>query len=181
MPDFSPIHGLIVSLEEMPRKKSYKSTRDTRSSYMFPDLHQDVSNAVSDEGLSPWFKNTDNDRGSSDKYSTFVMGRFQCDHNACSNIGWGSKKVAILIRKYGPNGYNAVVFGQRCQRCNQFGTLRLDESSYTDRVAYRLKKWAGVETDEQYYTQNDGPPHRSELCEGCRRGYCQLRNNRRYH
>lgn len=179
--DFFPIHGLIVPLEEMARKKTPKSTpRDTRSSYMFPNLHQDVSNAVSDAISSPWFKNTDTDSGSSDRYSTFVMGRFQCDHGACSNTGWGSKKVAILIRSFGRNGYNAVVFGQRCQSCKHFGILRLDESSYTDRVAYRLKKWAGVATDVQHYSGKTGPPHMSELCEGCKRGYCLRKYNGEY-
>jgi hypothetical protein len=68
------------------------------------------------------------------------MGKFRCNNNGCSNRGWGSKKVTILIRGYPENGYNAVVFNQRCMSCNGLGTLTLDENSYVKRVAYRLKK-----------------------------------------
>jgi hypothetical protein len=52
--------------------------------------------------------------------------------------------VIIQIRGYSGNGYNAVVFNQRCRSCDWLGALTLDEKSYIDRVAYRLKKWAGV-------------------------------------
>ncbi|KAL8732007.1 MAG: hypothetical protein Q9181_004096 [Wetmoreana brouardii] len=157
----------------MARKKFSKSMRDTRSSFMFPLLHQDVSNAVTDAITSPWFNKTDSDKDCCVKYSTNVMGKFKCDNDNCSKDGWGSKQVAILIRGYPENGYNAVVFGQRCQLCDRLGALTLDKSSYTDRVAYRLKKWAGVPTEEQHYSQKAGLPHKSELCEGCKRGYCR--------
>lgn len=162
----------------MARKKPSKSKRDTRSSWTFPLLHQDVSNAVSDAITSPWFNTTNDDKDFWAKYSTYVMGKFQCDNDACSKNGWGSKKVAILIRGYSGNGYNAVVFGQRCQSCNRLGILTLDKSSYVDRVAYRLKKWAGVPTEEQRYSEKKGLPHKSELCEGCKRGLCQQRYER---
>lgn len=157
-----------------------KSIRDVRSSFMFPLLHQDVSNAVSDVITSPWFNGTDNDNDSCNQYSTFVMGKFQCDNDGCSKNGWGSKKVAILIRGYPQNGYNAVVFGQRCQSCYRLGILMLDKSSYIDRVAYRLKKWAGVPMGEQHHSSKSGPPHKSELCEGCKRGYCEQRYERKF-
>lgn len=147
---------------------------------MFPLFHQDVSNAVSDAITSPWFNSTDSNKDSYVKYSTYVMGKFQCDNDACSKDGWGSKKVGILIRGYSENGYNAVVFGQRCQSCNQLGILTLNKGSYIDRVAYRLKKWAGVPTEEQHYLVRNGPPHKSELCEGCKRGYCEKMYGREF-
>ena len=155
----------------MARKKFYK--RETRVSFMFPSLHQDVTNAVSEEITSVWFHEKDSDRDSNNKYSTHVMGRFVCNNNACSTDGWSSKKVAILIRGYARNGYNAVVFNQRCKACNQLGTLVLDEKSYVDRVAYRLKKWAGIPMEQQDHGTREGPPHESSLCEGCKKGICR--------
>ena len=56
---------------------------------------------------------------------------------------------------------------------NKLGALTLDEHSYVERVAYRLKKWAGVRMEQMRYAGKGGLPHRSDLCEGCRRGYCQ--------
>lgn len=143
---------------------------------MFPSLHQDVANAVSDKITSTWFNKRHSDRDANNEYSTHVMGKFKCNNNACSTDGWSSKKVAILIKGYPRNGYNAVVFNQRCKACNCLGTLDLDEKSYVDRVAYRLKKWAGVSMEEPYYASKEGPPHARDLCEGCKRGVCQQKN-----
>ena len=145
---------------------------------MFPSLHEDVSNAVSDAIASTWFNEKDSDKDSYVKYSTYVMGRFTCNNNSCFKKGWGSKKVAILIRGYPEDGYNAVVFNQRCESCNRLGTLTLDKRSYLERVSYRLKKWAGVPIEEQYHVQKKSLPHKSELCEGCKQGYCQQKYSR---
>ncbi|KAH8782654.1 zinc-binding domain-containing protein [Diaporthe sp. PMI_573] len=103
------------------------------------------------------------------------MGNFACNNESYSNRGWRSKKVSILIRGYPRNGYNAVIFNQCCESCNGLGTLTLDENSYVERVAYWLKKWAGVRLEQQHYNGKVGPPHKRELCEGCKRGYCQQR------
>ncbi|KAF1956998.1 hypothetical protein CC80DRAFT_394983, partial [Byssothecium circinans] len=157
----------------MGRKKFAKPNGETRTSFMFPSLHQNVANAVSDKIASTRFHGKDDDRDSTNEYSTHVMGKFRCNNQACSTGGWGSKKVAILIRRYPKNGYNAVVFNQRCRSCNRLGTLTLDEESYVDRVAYRLKKWAGVPMEQQQYTRKEGLPHESSLCEGCKRGVCR--------
>ncbi|KAH8798600.1 zinc-binding domain-containing protein [Xylogone sp. PMI_703] len=143
------------------------------TSFMFPLLHQDVSNAVSNEIGSVWFNNKGGNEDCNNKYSTNVMGKFRCNNDRCSNHGWGSKKVSILIRGYPENGYNALVFNQCCKSCNKLGTLTLDENSYIDRVTYRLKKWAGVWMEEQHYAGKVGLPHKRELCEGCKQGYCQ--------
>lgn len=156
----------------MGEKKNSKA-KANKESYMFPSLHQDVSNAVSESITQIWFNDTDSDQGINNKYSTNVMGRFRCYNNRCSSRGWGSKKVAILIRGYPGDGYNAVVFNQRCESCQKLGKLTLDEASYVDRVSYRLKKWAGVEVETPFYAKKKSPPHMSDLCEGCKRGYCQ--------
>ena len=146
---------------------------------MFPSLHQDVSNAVSGSIPRIWF-NKDNNRKPNNEYSTSVMGRFTCDNDSCLSSGWSSKKVAILIRGYSGNGYNAVVFNQRCESCNELGQLKLDKESYVDRVAYRLKRWAGVAVEKPYYDGKKSPPHKRELCEGCKQGYCQQQDTKWY-
>ena len=164
----------------MAKKKSSNPQRNTNISFMFPSLHQDVSNAVADEIASTWFNGKKNDKHFHTEYSTNVMGKFTCNNDDCSKKGWGSKMVAILIKGYPGNGYNAVVFNQRCASCNRLGTMTLDNNSYIERVAYRLKKWAGVPTEEQHYVGKKSLPHKFELCEGCKQGYCQQRNDWEY-
>ena len=146
------------------------------ASFKFPSLHQDIENAVSDKITSTWFQENCNNEDFNNEYSTHVMGRFKCNNSTCSTDGWGSKKVAILIRGFPNNGYNAVVYNQRCKTCKQLGVLELDEKSYIDRVAYRLKKWAGIPVDPQCYAPKDGLPHERDLCEGCKRGVCRVQN-----
>ncbi|KAF1361535.1 hypothetical protein EJ07DRAFT_111719, partial [Lizonia empirigonia] len=87
----------------------------------------------------------------------------------------------ILIRGYPTNGYNAVVFNQRCKSCNKLGTLKMNEESYVDRVAYRLKKWAGVQLARPYSGLKKGLPHKSELCESCKRGICEQTYSSEYY
>lgn len=151
-----------------------------KTSYMFPSLHQDVVNAVSDEITAPKFHMDNSDRAANNKYSTHVMGAFKCNNNTYSHHGWGSKKVAILIRGYSKGSYNAVVFNQRCKFCKTLGNLKLDEDSYVDRVAYRLKKWTGVAMEKQYVARKKGPPHESTLCEGCKQGICPKADDSAY-
>jgi hypothetical protein len=160
-------------------KKPYKpkTPRADFGTAMFPNLHQDVENALSDESIVPawWFNHTGGDTDAIKRYSTNIMGRFECRNKGCSKGGWGSKVIAIEIRRYQRNGYNAVVFKQRCRACKKLGAMRLDENSYLERVTYRIKKWAGVEMDTpEYNREKRGPPHESTLCEGCKRGRCPL-------
>ena len=71
--------------------------------------------------------------------------------------------------------YNAKIYHQRCQKCNSLSQPRLDDS-YAEKVAYRLKKWCGIETDRQTYSDHSKGSHQSDLCEGCKEGHCsQLR------
>ena len=127
-----------------------KNKSGKRTSFMFPALHRQIAIAVSDDNISTWFHKKDSDEGSNNEYSTHVMGRFKCNNNACSTEGWSSKMVAISIRGYARNGYNAVVFNQRCMACETLGTLTVDVESYVSRVAYIIKKWAGVPMAQQY-------------------------------
>lgn len=163
----------------MTKKKSPKGK--DKITFMFPLLHPSIMDAVSSEMDSPWFCKDDTSDGTSHRYSTNVMGKFKCNNRGCSNSGWGSKMVAILIRRYPENGYNAVVFNQRCKYCNKLGAFTLDEESYISRVAYRLKKWAGVQVNDGIYISKKGPPHESSLCEGCKRNVCRQTNNSEYY
>ncbi|KAL8305672.1 hypothetical protein RB597_003582 [Gaeumannomyces tritici] len=141
---------------------------------MYPSLHEDVVAALSGEPIypTPWF-NASGAEEANKKYDTNVMGRFSCCNEKCSKKGWGSKTVGIHIQGFSDNGYNALVFRQRCKACNQLGILEMDETSYIERVAYRLKKFAGVNmVAPEYQGKGKGRPHKSELCEGCQRGYC---------
>ena len=60
------------------------------------------------------------------------MGKFKYNNDAYSADDQGSKKVAILIRGYPKNGYNAVVFNQRYKPYNWLGTLILDKELYVN-------------------------------------------------
>ncbi|KAL0929834.1 uncharacterized protein CTRU02_215264 [Colletotrichum truncatum] len=160
----------------MAKPKSTKPKRAPRSSFKYPLLHEEVSKAVSDDLPSTWFNKNGRKKNPNNEYSTNVMGRFRCNNNSCSNTTWTSKKVSIVIRGFSGNGYDAVVFNQRCMHCDELGSFTLDKQSYVQRVAYRLKRWAGVEMEKPPYAVNKGPPHQEDFCEGCKRGYCQKRN-----
>ena len=165
------INLTVITLSKMARTKFRRLNGGT--CFMYPSLHQDVVNAISSDITSAWFQERDVEGDSEKEYSTHVMGRFRCYNKACSTPGWSSKMVAILIRGYPVNGYNAVVFNQRCKACDRLGTPELDENSYVDRVAYRLKKWAGITMEPRYYATKEGLPHVSRLCEGCKKGVCR--------
>jgi hypothetical protein len=159
---------------KMARKKTSRTKEQNNASFTFSSLHQRVANALSNdiEIGSTWF-NHNGGANCENEYSTHVMGKFTCTNPGCSKGSWTSKKVAIQIRGYRRNGYNAVVFGQRCAECKRLGSLALDENSYVERVVYRLRKWAGVWVGKQQYSSKEGPPHKRELCEGCKRGCCK--------
>lgn len=115
-----------------------------------------------------------------DSYSTNIISKFTCINPSCSKQSWGSGRVAILMRQFDLDtdtvGYNATVYNQRCKGCRKLGVMAVDEGVYVERVAYRLKKWAGVAVDQPpYHGEKGTPPHEWELCEGCKRGVCPAR------
>jgi hypothetical protein len=152
-----------------------KPGQETRTYFTFPSLHGAVATAVLNDIPSTWFNEHGGEEDCNNRYSTNVLGKFRCKNNKCRKHGWASKRVTILIQGYSGNGYHAVVFNQRCLFCRSLGTLTLDEPSYVERVAYRLKKWAGVMMEKSQYAGARGLPHKPELCEGCKRGLCQQR------
>ncbi|KIW12055.1 hypothetical protein PV08_09329 [Exophiala spinifera] len=158
----------------MPKRRSGRDNGgESRVLFRFPGLHKDVVKAVSGEMASPRFHGRGSNQTPNREYSTHVMGRFECKNSACSSGGWASKKIAIVIKGFPDNGYNAEVYNQRCKFCDKLGTLILDKESYVERVAYRIKRWAGVEVEHPHYGPKKGLPHESAHCEGCKRGVCR--------
>jgi len=153
--------------------KMAKKKAPPKPTRMFPSLHPDVSDAVSEHITPLPFNETNTNQGTNKTYSTSVMGEFRCHNNTCPTRAWTSGKVTILIRRYANGSYNAEVFNQRCRSCNRLGKLKLDNASYVDRVSYRLLAWGGVQQARREYMEKYTPPHRKDLCEGCKRGICR--------
>lgn len=139
---------------------------------MYPDLHHQVITLLEKDHLSLTFHNVDDDKSHTKCYDTHVMGRFDCHNPECSSKGWSSKKICVTIRLYSATLYNARVYHQHCLGCDHLSRPLLDKASYAERVAYRLKKWKGVAVARPPFDEKKGPPHHSELCEGCKAGHC---------
>jgi hypothetical protein len=160
-----------VAPPQTNRAHIYAQQEETRTSFTFPELHQRIAEAVAAEITSAWY-NYDMEAHFEDKHTTCVMGKFTCENRACRQSGWSSKVVSIRIRGYPRSGYNAVVYNQRCKSCNRLGRFKLDEESYVERIAYRLKKWAGVTVERPPFSEKNDGPHDSERCEGCKVDDC---------
>ncbi|KAK1451097.1 hypothetical protein CCUS01_11276 [Colletotrichum cuscutae] len=142
-----------------------------KTSFTFPLLHPKVADVI--DHITVVWVSRKTKREPNNTHSTSVVGKFTCDNGACSNKTWTSGNVALQIQGYPGGGYNAVVYNQRCRVCNRLGIFSLDEVTYVDRIAYRLKKWAGVATERRVYEKKATPPHKKELCEGCKKGCCR--------
>ena len=138
----------------MPSRKSMPN----KPWSMYPTLHDDVSYILEKDDLHLNFHRSDSGRTCIKEYDTNIMGQFVCRNHACSSNGWSSKRIAITIRMYPRAQYNARVYNQSCQRCNRLGEPHLDDS-YAERVAYRLKKWCGIEGARPIYSGQSNGPH----------------------
>lgn len=106
------------------------------------------------------------------EYDTFVSGVFLCSYR-CSRREWSSGKIAISIRLYGDDQYNARIYHQRCRRCGALNRPTLDVETYGERVSYRLNKWSGFNIHHQPPRREQRtPPHDCGNCEACRIGRC---------
>lgn len=146
----------------------------TDAASMYPNLHEDVLKALS-EAVSPkpYFNKSGGDDDATQDYATSIRGSFKCSNEECTGVGWNSNRVSILIRGYKDNGYNALVFNQRCKACEHFGTLTIDENAYVGRVRYRLLKFAGIPVKPPPFRRRvKTKDHESRLCEGCDQGHC---------
>lgn len=138
---------------------------------MYPNLHTEVLNELSSDGLKPNFNNVDDENGCIQSYDTSIMGRFICKNNKCGTKLWTSKQIAITIRLYHGTKYNARVYYQACRNCKKLSRPELDHS-YAERVTYRIKRWSGIAVEPPPYTAQNRGPHESQLCEGCKHGHC---------
>ena len=139
---------------------------------MHPKLHEEVSKTLKSHDLEFDFYATDDDNACIQTYDTHVMGKFNCKNERCNKIAWTSKKIAITIRMYNGEQYNARVYNQRCKACNTPSRASVDKQSYVERVTYRIMKWSGLEVEPPTFSGRLGPDHETELCEGCRAGHC---------
>ncbi|KAM3086689.1 hypothetical protein ACMFMG_000815 [Clarireedia jacksonii] len=153
----------------MPSKKSFPERRWR----MYPSLHNSVARLLEENDLNFTFHEVDDPQGCIKEYDTNIRGRFVCHKRACSSKGWGSNKIAITIRMYDGDRYNARVYAQSCRQCEVLGRPMVDEKTYAERIAYRLKKWKGIPVELPPYVKKETPPHDADLCEGCKDGHCR--------
>ncbi|KAF7920906.1 hypothetical protein EAE99_007758 [Botrytis elliptica] len=156
------------SLCTMPPEKQFPQRRWR----MYPSLHNSVACLLRENDLNFTFHEVDDSHGCIKEYDTTIRGRFACYKRTCSSKGWGSNKIAITIRMYDGDRYNARVYAQRCNQCEILGRPKIDEKTYAERIAYRLKKWKGVPVEQPLYIEKETPPHNEDLCEGCKAGHC---------
>lgn len=157
-----------------PRRPKPKAQDLEKSWSMYPALHDSVCRLLEVDDISFAFFAIDEDNGSIKEYDTNIMGRFKCLNEACPRTGWASKVIAITIRMYSEQQYNTRVYHQRCKGCGSLSQPFPDDS-YAERIAYRLKKWSGIEMDQPTYTGGDSMrPHEIDLCEGCKHGHCRF-------
>jgi hypothetical protein len=140
-------------------------------SSMHPDQHPKIMALLEEDELEFEFHDIEDANSRIRDKVTNVMGRFKCTNTLCPKKGWSSRTIAISIRLFPRNRYNATVYNQRCELCETLGAARLDES-YAERVAYWLKKWSGVPVDRPPRGSSNRGPHEEELCEGCKVGQC---------
>ncbi|KAF2007395.1 hypothetical protein P154DRAFT_541563 [Amniculicola lignicola CBS 123094] len=110
---------------------------------MYPLLYNDVTELLYKDNLFFSFYEKDDDNSCIDDYDMTIM------------AVWSSKQIAITIQRYSKERYNA----------------RLDYS-YAERVAYRLKKWSGVQVERPPFSGQSNGPQGSDLCKGCKQGHC---------
>ncbi|CAG7969415.1 unnamed protein product [Penicillium nalgiovense] len=138
---------------------------------MYEALHDEVSELLVESDLHFEFHGDDDDIGYTRMRDTNIMGRFVCHNQACRASGWSSKKIAVTIRLYPRQEYNARVYHQRCKFCGWISRPVLDQS-YPERIVYWIRQWNGVRVERPPVSNNSGGPHNRELCEGCRAGHC---------
>ncbi|KAK6498364.1 hypothetical protein TWF481_010956 [Arthrobotrys musiformis] len=143
--------------------------------HLFPEYHVLIAESV------PRVVFTPNVRGADHEYTTFLVGRFTCSGEGCGKA-WTSGKVATKIRGYdrrdGQLEYSVQVFNQRCKTCESLGWMNLEIEAYVERVERRLRIWKGESLPRLPWNEKHTPPHKSELCEGCKAGVCPESSDR---
>lgn len=158
----------LVVRENMPSTKKRKPIA-TWSTYK--DLHDEVSSLLAAADLHYEFYENDDDANSTEMRDTNIMGCFVCNNRACRAHGWSSKMIAITIRLFPAQKYNARVYHQRCKFCRWLSRPVLDRS-YAQRIDYWIRKWNGIRVETPPISRQAKGPHNRQLCEGCKAGHC---------
>lgn len=146
-------------------------------SSMYPELHNYVAESLDDDGLEYSFRDHDKKVDIKRQYDTNIIGEFVCGNKACVRHKWHSNSIAITIQEYEDKSYNVVVYHQICSRCKKSTRATLDKLSYSDRVAYRLKKWNGIDSKQLVREVESKGDHKEKLCEGCIKGLCSKKKS----
>lgn len=157
-----------------PSPVSLSASREIKKWYIFPEFHDDI------ESSAPHmtFENNPHRAHPTKEWETRVVGTFICTDKQCKVYKWTSGTIATNIRLYNKNKYNALVYNQRCRKCNSLGRMEIDRQTYIDRVSRRLKVWSNIPVEEIEIRERATPPHRSDKCEGCKAGHCLGSGNR---
>ncbi|KAK3817132.1 MAG: zinc-binding domain-containing protein [Linnemannia elongata] len=163
----------ILSVGEGKGENSSFTTKNTNSKPSSWSLYPELFGSVDVYLKKPFtFYDVDDDGLHALKeYDTFVSGFFLCSER-CSKRGWSSGKIAISIRLYDHEQYNARIHHQRCRVCDALSRPTLDADTYGERVSYRLNKWSGFKMSHPIYGKKTTPPHDCENCEACSIGRC---------
>lgn len=169
LPPLAPSSSPLLSAALLPQR-NYKFAGRIKQSptARYPLLHEAVAKAfdnVSQPVPLPLFQHHAHKSKVTRDDTTSIAGRFQCRNHKGYAPSWGSKEIAIQIREFADNTYDAVVFKQLCRKCHHPASVRIDEESYVERVVCQLRKWAGVpiETPEHSEEEGEGPPRESSL------------------
>ncbi|KAI1126007.1 zinc-binding domain-containing protein [Nemania abortiva] len=148
-----------------------KQRRSPATSSMHPQKHAEISRLLDEDNLFFTFHDNDDEYGCTKSWDSAVMGRFRCHNPNCGTNGWSSKQIAITIRMYPGEKYNARVYHQRCKSCGSLSKPILDDT-YAERVTYWLKKWCGIHLETPPHSGQSKGPHKNRFCEGCKAGHC---------
>ncbi|KAH6952141.1 zinc-binding domain-containing protein [Fusarium avenaceum] len=146
-------------------------------SSMYPELHNYVAEILDEDGLEYSFRDHDKKVDIKRQYDTNIIGRFTCRSKTCRFRQWSSNSIAITIQEYEDNSYNVIMYHQICSRCRKSTRATLDKLSYSDRVAYRLKKWNGIDAKQLVREVESNGDHKERLCEGCIKGICSKKKS----
>jgi hypothetical protein len=92
---FTQHHLTLGESAIMGKKKDFRPKKATNAYRMYPSLHRDVAKAVFEDIETTRFHNNDSGEGCSKEYSTFVVGVFVCNNNACSGAAWSNGKITL--------------------------------------------------------------------------------------
>ncbi|KAF9344633.1 hypothetical protein BGX26_004091 [Mortierella sp. AD094] len=182
MSQYSRAQRRIINDELVRRsdeRKAGKPTIKTKSRNPMPSswsLYPELDWSVDEKLMKPHtFYDVDDGLHALKEYDTFVSGVFLCSKR-CSKRGWSSGKIAISIRLYDDDQYNARIHHQRCRGCDALSRPTLDAEAYGERVSYRLNKWSRFKVVLPKYESKQTPPTTVKIVKGVSSGDVHMTN-----